>query len=105
MLSASYGKYSGTRISIVDATENGYEQTISSGLTTDKANGLYNYNYYYWLACPSSYDSNFVRIVNYSSACVNSGNYSSSSGIRPVVCLKPDVILTKSSAGNTFTIN
>ena len=105
MLAASYGKYEGTTITIADLEENGYAQTISSGLTTGKANGIYNHGYYYWLACPSSYDNSYVRRVNSDDAYIVSNIYSYAYGIRPVVCLNSGVILTKSVDGNTFTIN
>ncbi len=105
MLAASYGKYEGTTVTIADLSGTGYAQTITGGLTTNKANGLYNHGYSYWLACPSSDGSNYVRHVYYSSACVTNYSFSNSYGVRPVVCLNSDVILKKSSDGNTFTIN
>ena len=105
MLVASYEKYEGTTITIENPSGNGYEQTISSGLTTGKANGLYNHSYVYWLACPSNDGGSYVRIAYCNNDYVGNGNYSDSVSIRPVVCLKSDVILKKSSDGNTFTIN
>ena len=103
---ASYGKYSGTEINIETPAGNGYEQTISSGLTAGKANGLYNHNYQYWLACPNNYSENDVCNIYYNGGWVDCGKYNTNLlGIRPVVCLKSDVILTKSEDGNTFTIN
>ena len=105
MLVASYGKYSGKIISIVDPAENGYARTIESGLITNKAYGLYNHDYYYWIACPSSKSVNYVCYVGAIYEYVSNAEYSNPLGIRPTVCLKSDVILKKSSDGNTFTIN
>ena len=105
MLAASYGKYEGTTITIAAPSGNGYDQTITGGLTTSKANGLYNHGYHYWLACPSSYgNKDCVRIVGYSRACVEKSGYYDSNGVRPVVCLNSGVTLTRKTDG-TFTIN
>ena len=105
LLAASYGKYEGTTVTIADPSGTGYAKTITEGLTTSKANGLYNHGYHYWLACPSNSNDNYVRAVRASNACVASTNYDASIVVRPVVCLNSDVILKKSSDGNTFTIN
>ena len=105
MLAASYGKYEGTTITIADLSKSGYAQTITGGLTTSKANGLYNHGYSYWLAGPSSHGSYYIRFVRYDSERVVSSNYVDSNGVRPVVCLNSDVILTKSEDGSKFTIN
>ena len=104
MLAASYGKYEGTTITIAAPSGNGYAQTITGGLTTSKANGLYNHGYHYWLACPSSNISDNVRHVNSSYAYVGYSGYSNLLGVRPVVCLNSGVTLTRKTDG-TFTIN
>ena len=105
LLGASYGKYSGTTITIENPSGNGYARTIESGLITSKAYGLYNHDYYYWIACPSSKSVNYVCYVGANYEYVSNAEYSNPLGIRPTVCLKSDVILTKSEDGNTFTIN
>ena len=104
MLAASYGKYEGTTITIADLSGTGYAQTITGGLTTSKANELYNHYYSYWLACPGGYDNNFVRYVGASNAYVYGGSYYDSYGVRPVVCLNSGVTLIRKTDG-TFTIN
>ena len=105
MLAASYEKYSGTTITVADPAGSGYAQTITSGLTTAIANGLYNHGYFYWLACPSSDYSFYMRYVSYVNAYVNSNIYNNRFGVRPVVCLSSGVTLTPSSDRSTFTIN
>ena len=105
MLAVSYGKYEETTITIAEPSGTGYEQTITSGLTASKANGLYNHGYIYWIACPSDSSSDNVRNVYSNYEFVVNDNYSISNGVRPVVCLNSEVKLTKSSDGNTFTIN
>ena len=106
MLVASYGKYSGTEINIETPAGKGYAQTIGSGLNSSSANGLYNHNYHYWVACPSRSDRSYVRYIDYEIEHVRGIGYSDVNiGVRPVLCLKSDVILKKSSDGNTFTIN
>ena len=105
MLAVSYGKYEETTITIAEPSGTGYEQTITSGLTPSKANGLYNHGYIYWIACPSDSSSENVRNVYSNYEFVVNDNYSISNGVRPVVCLNSEVKLIKSSEGNTFTIN
>ena len=119
---AAYNKvYTSKAVTITTLTGNGYlyndalyqdnSLPSSDSVTTGTAkSNLFNHGYSYWLACPSSSSYNFVRIVDYDSACVVGNNYGSSSssngtGVRPVVCLSSGVTLTPSSDRSTFTIN
>ena len=75
---------------------------ITSGIV--KSN-LFNHGYHYWIACPGGTANENMRIMSYSNSCIDNYILSGTLGIRPVVCLKSDVILTKSEDGDTFTIN
>ena len=76
------------------ATAYGYDQTISSGITTSEANALYNPtgNGYYWIAAPHqyNYNSNYVRLVRCNSGFerLNDGVYNNADiGFRPIVSI------------------
>ena len=114
---ASYNKiYTEKTIEIAIPNETGYKYndklyptgsiTTNDDMTsgTSKSN-IFNHGYYYWLACPGSGSDTYIRFVSSNDNSVGPSKYSSLNGTRPVVCLKSDVILKKSSDGNTFTIN
>ena len=116
MFVASYNKkYADKAVTIDTPTGNGYKykdtlynnnslpsnDSVTSG--TAQSN-IYNHGDYYWLACPGSYYISTMRVVNYSRACVDYGNYIDLFGVRPVVCLNSGVTLTRKTDG-TFTIN
>ena len=114
---ASYNKiYTEKTIEIAIPNETGYKYndklyptgsiTTNDDMTsgTSKSN-IFNHGYYYWLACPGSGSDTYILFVSSNDNSVGPSKYSSLNGTRPVVCLKSDVILKKSSDGNTFTIN
>ena len=105
LLVASYSKYSKTEITIKEIEGTGYENTINEGLTIEKANGVYNHGFTYWLSCASNVNPNILNTVEYKEGCVNSNAYNTGEfGIRPVICLNSSVILKESSDGTTYTI-
>ena len=87
-----------------DALYNENSLPPSDSVTTGtKKSNIFNHGYHYWIACPSNYRDDCVRLVSYSAALVGSGTYPYC--MRPVVYLSSGVTLTQSEDGNTFTIN
>ena len=104
LLGKSYGKYEGENIIIDSPIGKGYAQTIINGLAKNKANGLYNNGNDYWLACPSNGSDISMRVIYSNGQQVNSAYYTSNYGIRPIVCLKSEVILVASEDNKVYTI-
>ena len=98
----------------IGVTAYGYNQTISSGITTGEAGGLYNPDgsKYYWLAAPNHYsDSNrsdYVRYVgcisdleHVNSACY----YDPTVGFRPLVSIPISNVQVAGETPETITIS
>ena len=108
-------KYTDKAVTITTPTGNGYDISLlnennslpsSDSVTSGIAqSNIYNHGYHYWLACPSSYNSNGVCFMYYGDACIRGSGYGDSTiGVKPVVCLNSGVTLTREEDG-TFTIN
>ena len=104
LLVKSYNKYEKTNMNIENPQNSGYEVTISEGLSKDKAFGLYNREFYYWIACPSSKGNGNIRSVNHLNGNIDDLYFSSTRGIRPVVCLKSNVKLKLSEDKTSYSI-
>ena len=71
-----------------------------------QSTNIFNHGYFYWLACPSSGNEEYIRNIGYYHEQVNANIYTGTDGIRPVVCLKSDsiLILNKNEDESYYTL-
>ena len=113
LLVSSYNEVN-TNVSVtindLETSSNGYESTLGSGtLPKTNTSGVdynpWNHNSTYWLASPSSYGDGYVQIVDSEELSVGSCNYDNSVAIRPVVCLKSEVVLEWNQITEQFDLD
>lgn len=102
MLLASYKAVNtDSTLEIENVTDMGYPTTIDSGLTNPS---VWNRGVGYWLACPSGKFHNDMLGV-FADEKVFNRSYSYTRAIRPIVCLKSEVILTWNNNTNMYDLS
>ena len=86
-----------TWISVADYE--GFDNTLYYPHNKPGSTSTWNSCYGYWLASPSAFGTNLLLLMHYSGIVANTGYSNFYYGVRPVVCLKSTVNMTKDANG------